>query len=54
MFDGPSFDLLPPPDDVLVASEVDVSRDQVVQALVVEVVTVVIDEACGGLLEMAG
>ena len=39
-----SFDLVPPFENGLTASEVDVSRREVVQALVVSTVVVVLDE----------
>src|SRR5260370_30534131 len=44
LFDGFSFDLFPPFENGLTASEVDVSRRQVVQALVVSTVVVVLDD----------
>ena len=44
LLDGFSFDLFPPFENDLAAPEVDVSRRQVVQALVVSTVVVVADE----------
>jgi hypothetical protein len=44
LLDGFSFDLFPPFENGLAAPEVDVSRRQVVQALVVSTVVVVADE----------
>ena len=44
LLDGFSFDLFPPFENGLAAREVDVSRRQVVQALVVSTVVVVADE----------
>jgi hypothetical protein len=44
LLDGFSFDLFPPFENGLAAPEVDVSRRQVVQALVVSTVAVVADE----------
>jgi len=44
LFDGASLDLLSHIDDALATSEVDVGRREVVEALVVAVVIVVLDE----------
>ena|SRR6516225_8772040 len=49
LLDGFSFDLFPPFENDLAASEVDVSRRQVVQALVVSTVVVVADELLDAL-----
>jgi putative ABC transport system substrate-binding protein len=53
LFDGFSFDLFPPFENGLTASEVDVSRRQVVQALVVSTVVVVLDEPLDALFELS-
>src|SRR6266516_2956648 len=53
LFDGFSFDLFPPFENGLTASEVDVSRRQVVQALVVSTVVVVLDELLDALFELS-
>src|ERR1700746_534649 len=53
LFDGFLFDLFPPFENGLTASEVDVSRRQVVQALVVSTVVVVRDELLDALFELS-
>src|ERR1700746_556600 len=53
LFDGFLFDLFPPFENGLTASEVDVSRRQVVQALVVSTVFVVRDELLDSLFELS-
>src|SRR6266436_9733898 len=53
LFDGFSFDLFPPFENGLTAPEVDVSRRQVVQALVVSTVVVVLDELLDALFELS-
>src|ERR1700746_3386421 len=53
LFDGFSFDLFPPFENDLTAPEVDVSRRQVVQALVVSTVVVVADELLDALFELS-
>ena len=53
MLDGFSFDLFPPFENGLAAPEVDVSRRQVVQALVVSTVVVVLDELLDALFELS-
>jgi hypothetical protein len=53
LFDGFSFDLFPLFENGLTASEVDVSRRQVVQALVVSTVVVVLDEPLDALFELS-
>src|SRR5258708_12358043 len=53
LFDGFSFDLFPPFENGLTAPEVDVSRRQVVQALVVSGVVVVLDELLDALFELS-
>src|SRR2546427_10247209 len=53
LFDGFSCDLFPPFENGLTASEVDVSRRQVVQALVVSTVVVVLDELLDALFELS-
>src|SRR5947209_5265860 len=53
LFDGFSFDLFPPFENDLAAPEVDVSRRQVVQALVVSTVVVVLDELLDALFELS-
>jgi hypothetical protein len=53
MLDGFSFDLFPPFENDLAAPEVDVSRRQVVQALVVSTVVVVADELLDALFELS-
>src|SRR5499427_5426765 len=53
LLDGFSFDLFPPFENGLTAPEVDVSRRQVVQALVVSTVVVVPDELLDALFELS-
>ena len=53
LFDGFSFDLVPPFENGLTAPEVDVSRREVVQALVVSTVVVVLDEFRDALFELS-
>src|SRR5215831_15542217 len=53
LLDGFSFDLFPPFENGLTAPEVDVSRRQVVQALVVSTVVVVADELLDALFELS-
>jgi len=53
LLDGFSFDLFPPFENGLTAPEVDVSRRQVVQALVVSAVVVVPDELLDALFELS-
>src|SRR5262249_22495905 len=53
LLDGFSFDLFPPFENGLAAPEVDVSRRQVVQALVVSTVVVVPDELLDVLFELS-
>src|SRR5258708_23186578 len=53
LLDGFSFDLFPPFENGLTAPEVDVSRRQVVQALVVSTVVVVLDELLDALFELS-
>src|ERR1700745_4508253 len=53
LLDGFSFDLFPPFENDLAAPEVDVSRRQVVQALVVSTVVVVADELLDALFELS-
>src|SRR5437016_2084744 len=53
LLDGFSFDLFPPFENGLAAPEVDVSRRQVVQALVVSTVVVVLDEILDALFELS-
>src|SRR5882724_10189060 len=53
LLDGFSFDLFPPFKNGLTAPEVDVSRRQVVQALVVSTVVVVADELLDALFELS-
>ena len=53
MLDGFSFNLFPPFEKGLAAPEVDVSRRQVVQALVVSTVVVVLDEPLDALFELS-
>ena len=53
LLDGFSFDLFPPFEKGLAAPEVDVSRRQVVQALVVSTVVVVPDELRDALFELS-
>src|SRR2546430_2474524 len=53
LLDGFSFDLFPPFENGLAAPEVDVSRRQVVQALVVSTVVVVPDELLDALFELS-
>ena len=53
LFDGFSFDLFPPFENGLTAPEVDVSRRQVVQALVVSTVVVVLDELLDAVFELS-
>src|SRR5437773_4884429 len=52
LLDGFSFDLFPPFENGPAAPEVDVSRRQVVQALVVSTVVVVGDELLDALFEL--
>src|SRR6266581_8270622 len=52
LFDGFSFDLFSPFENGLTAPEVDVSRRQVVQALVVSTVVVVLDELVDAVFEL--
>ena len=54
LFDGLAFDPLALEQDGLAASEVDVSRRQVLQALMVAVMIVVIDEAIDLRFELTG
>src|SRR5262249_25393106 len=53
VLDGFSFDLFPPFKNGLTAPEVDVSRRQVVQALVISTVVVVPDELLDALFELS-
>src|SRR5262245_8686244 len=53
LLDGFSFDLFPPFENSLAAPGVDVSRRQVVQALVVSTVVVVPDELLDALFELS-
>ena len=53
LLDGFSFDLFPPFENDLAAPKVDVSRRQVVQALVVSTVVVVPDELLDALFELS-
>jgi hypothetical protein len=53
LFDGFSFELFPPFENGLTAPEVDVSRRQVVQALVISEVVVVPDELLDALFELS-
>src|SRR6516165_1083108 len=53
LLDGFSFDLFPPFKNGLTAPEVDVSRRQVVQALVISTVVVVPDELLDALFELS-
>ena len=53
LLDGFSFDLFPPFENGLAAPEVDVSRRQVVQALVVSTVVVVPDELLDAVFELS-
>src|SRR6266478_3524999 len=53
LLDGFSFDLFPPFENSLAAPEVDVSRRQVVQALVVSTVVVVPDELLDAVFELS-
>src|SRR5215471_6313259 len=53
LLDGFSFDLFPPFENGLAAREVDVSRRQVVQALVVSTVVVVPDELRDAMFELS-
>src|SRR5207253_11019801 len=53
LLDGFSFDLFPPFENGPAAPEVDVSRRQVVQALVVSTVVVVADELLDALIELS-
>src|SRR5262249_41585240 len=53
LLDGFSFDLFPPFKNSLTAPKVDVSRRQVVQALVVSTVVVVADELLDALFELS-
>src|SRR4029077_20122794 len=53
LLDGFSFDLFPPFENGPAAPEVDVSRRQVVQALVVSTVVVVADELLDALFELS-
>src|SRR5947209_945192 len=53
LLDGFSFDLFPPFENRPAAPEVDVSRRQVVQALVVSTVVVVADELLDALFELS-
>src|SRR5262245_61273043 len=53
LLDGFSFDLFPPFENGLAAPEVDVSRRQVVQALVVSTVVVVADELLDAVFELS-
>src|SRR5499427_9336384 len=53
LLDGFSFDLLPPFENDLAAPEVDVSRRQVVQALVVSTVVIVADELLDAVFELS-
>src|SRR6516165_9811155 len=53
LLDGFSFDLFPPFKNGLAAPEVDVSRRQVVQALVISTVVVVPDELLDALFELS-
>ena len=53
LFDGLSFDLFPPIENGLTAPEVDVSRRQVVQALVISTVVVVLDELLDAVFELS-
>ena len=53
LFDGFSFDLFPPIENGLTAPEVDVSRHQVVRALVVSRVGVVLDELLDAVFELS-
>src|SRR3954465_11095202 len=52
LFDGFSFDLFPPIENGLTAPEVDVSRHQVVRALVVSRDGVVLDELLDAVCEL--
>ena len=54
LFDGPVLDPLAPFQDACAASEVDVGRGEVVQALVIAAMIIVLDEASDGALEIAG
>ena len=51
-FDGLSFDICPPFEYVRSSAKVDVSRRQVVQALVVSAIVVVLDELVDALFEL--
>jgi len=53
LLDGFSFDLFPPFENGLAAPEIDVSRRQVVQALVVSTVVLVADELFDALFELS-
>jgi hypothetical protein len=53
LLDGFSFDLFPPFENGLAAPEVDVSRRQVVQALLVSTVVVVADELLDAVFELS-
>src|SRR5260370_42486297 len=53
LLDGFSFDLFPPFENGLAAPEVDVSRRQVVPALVVSTVVVVPDDLLDALFELS-
>ena len=53
LFDGFSFDLFPPIENGLTAPEVDVSRHQVVRALVASRVGVVLDELLDAVFELS-
>src|SRR5262249_45089505 len=53
LLDGFSFDVFPPFENDLAAPEVDVSRRQVVQALVVSTVIVVADELLDAVFELS-
>ena len=52
LFDGLSFDGFPPFEYVQSSAEVDVSRRQVVQALVVSAIVVVVDELADAVFEL--
>jgi hypothetical protein len=53
LFDGFAFDAFPPFENGRSCSEVDVSRRQVVQALVISAIVLVLDELADAELELA-
>jgi hypothetical protein len=53
LFDGFPFDVFPPLENGRSSSEVNVNRRQVVQALVIPLIVVVLDELADAQLELA-